>query len=60
MSAIVNVSKATLIAITPFTAIYLWPKQPQVMYYTPKDAQSPLLSFPRPALAALDAAAQKL
>ena len=50
MSAIINVGKAALIAATPFTAVYFWPKQPQIVHYTPKNSSSPLLSFPKPAL----------
>lgn len=50
MSAVASISKATLIALTPFTAAYFWPKQPQVLHFTPKNAAAPLLSFPRPAM----------
>lgn len=51
MSAIANISKATLIAMGPFTAVYFWPKQQQhILHYTPRNASAPLLSFPKPGL----------
>lgn len=43
--------KATVPAIAtaavPFTAVYYWPKEPQVFHYIPKGATTPLLSLPR-------------
>ena len=51
MSAIAVLSKATVTALTPFAAVYFWPKEPQVFYYIPKNAAVPLLSLPRPGVA---------
>lgn len=51
MSAIANIGKATMIAMTPFTAVYFWPKQQhQILHYTPQNAPAPLLSFPQATL----------
>ena len=47
MSAIATVIKASATAIAPFAAVYYWPKDPQIFSYTAKNANTPLISFPR-------------
>jgi hypothetical protein len=51
MSAISTIAKCTLTAMTPFAAVYFWPKESQVVYYIPKNSTTPLLSLPRPSVA---------
>ena len=51
MSAIALLSKATLTAAAPMAAVWFWPKEPQVFYYTAKNAPKPLFSLPRPNVA---------